>query len=176
MKINLTIIILLLLLTSSCITEKLKTQRTDYLTGEFETDGFYYTKPNKNNYYYAKCFVFYKNGVYFGDFGVGKSKNDIIEFLLDEESVKQSKDLAYSWGVFQVHNDTIIFEKWISSDAFGGYPTIKYYGKVISKEKLIINFPVVSSTIKQPDNFKLDTLYFHRFEPKPDSTNVFIKN
>ncbi len=48
-----------------------------------------------------------------------------------------ARELAYSWGVFQVNSDSIFIEKWISSDEFGGYPTIKYSGKVIDDNKII---------------------------------------
>ena len=177
MKSKFLLIFLIINLTSCLITEKLKTQRIDFITGAFETDGYYYTKPNKNNSYSSRCYIFYRNGVFFGGFGVGKSKTDIEEFLLNKERVNQSRNLTYSWGVFQVHNDTIEFEKWRSSDAFGGYPTFTFHGKVINKKKLLIHYPgsIVSQTEKARTVLKPDTLYYQYFNAKPDSTNNFIK-
>ena len=172
-------IILLLLLyifiTSCGVTRKMETERVEFKTEKFETSGFYYTKPDFKNGNQSKCYVFYKNGVFFGGFSVNNGVDGIKEFLFDNDRVKAAKDLAYSWGIFQVSSDFVKFEKWISSDEFGGYPTVKYTGKVLDRKSILINTPLVYSTKKQPKEFRIDTLYYYPFELKPDSINKFIK-
>ena len=170
------LLFLLIIFFSSCgVTSKMETERVDFKTDKFEISGFYYTKPDLINGSQSKCFVFYKNGVYFGDFSFNNGPDGIKEFLLDMKRVNMAKALAYSWGVFQVNGDSVKFEKWVSSDAFGGYPTVKYTGKVLNNKSILINTPVIYSMIKKPKEFITDTLYYYPFDMIPDNSNKFIK-
>lgn len=168
-------ILLITLLFTSCGINKLKTERVDFNSDKFKTSGFYYSNPNSKNYYYSRCYVFYKNGVFFENTLEANDKGEIKKFLLDRNKINLSRELPYSWGIFQVKGDSIIFEKWISTDEFGGYPTIIYYGKVINDQSILLNTPVIKTLTKKPTEFKIDTLFFCPLLAKPDSTNKFIK-
>jgi hypothetical protein len=157
------------------VPRKMKTERVDFKPEKFEISGFYYTQPDFKNKNLSRVYVFYNNGVFFGGFYISNGVEEIKKFFLDDKRVKAAKDLPYSWGVFQVNNDSIMFEKWISSDAFGGYPTVEYIGKIIDRERILINTPKVYSTIRTPTEFKVDTLYYYPFEFIPNNTNKFIK-
>lgn len=158
-----------------CTPSRMASSRVDFISNVFEIAGFYYSDPKTSYDNRSLCYIFYNNGVFFGGFSVQDGPSGIVNYLLDSSKVKSAKERPYSWGVFQVDGESINFEKWISSDAFGGYPTVKYYGKVIDNNRLLIKTPIVYSISKPPKEFKFDTLYFYSFKSKPDSINKYIK-
>jgi hypothetical protein len=147
---------------SKCEKEELHLKRIDYIGNDIRLDGFYYNEPDKAH------FFLYSNGImYYGGAGFKGQLIDLMKFYSIFENYKNSYQLPYSWGVFIVKSPGIVVEKWVSSDAFGRYTTTQFNGKIINDTTLLINHPA--------EMIGSDTFYFHRFSPKPDSTNNFIK-
>ena len=166
------IIIFFLTTGVKCSMEKLDLERKDYLEDKIRLDGFYYSKQD------FKKFFLYKNGIIFnGGSGFNDvSTVDIVNYYKDSINYKNCYILPYYWGVFQIDNkNNIIIESWVSGDAFGRYTTIKFTGDIFNDTTIILNIPVVYSTVRKPKEYRTDTFYFHKFNPKPDSTNIFIE-
>jgi hypothetical protein len=147
---------------SKCEKEELSLKRIDFNGNEIRLDGFYYNEPNKAH------FFLYRNGVFFdGGTGFNGSLVDMEKFHSNIENYKTAYEVPYFWGVFRISTGEIQFAKWVSSDEFGRYTTTQFNGKIINDTTLLINHPA--------EMIGSDTFYFHRFSPKPDSTNNFIK-
>lgn len=145
-----------------CSKDDLQIERKNYSGANLRIDGVYY-----NNHQKAHFFL-YRDGVFFdGGTGFNGSINELIKFYSQKENYRTAYELPYRWGVFKIENDEILIEKWVSGDAFGRYITSKFSGVIINDTTLLLNHPA--------EVIGTDTFYFHKFSPKPDSTNTFIK-
>ena len=153
----------LLLVIGSCVALKpLKMQRVDNLTNRIRTDGIFVSNNNRRR---EDCgvYIFYTNGVMLS-FENRRKSNECIDYWTEHLNKNYNyKEVPYWWGIYQLTNDSISFERWLSTDYY--YPTISYTGQVINDTVIIVNY---ESSI-------LDTFRFVEFSPKPDSTNRFIK-
>lgn len=156
------VLMIIILSGNTCTREKLTIERQDYTGTALRLDGFYYNKKSLAH------FFLYRNGVmYYGGSGFGGHFGDMINFYSDAENYKNDYHLPYSWGVFVVNGSEILFERWRSSDAFGGYPVSRFSGVILNETTLLVNFPA--------ESVGQDTFIFYPFSPKPDSLNVFIQ-
>jgi len=145
-----------------CSKDDLQIERENYSGTNLRIDGVFYNNPQKAH------FFLYRDGVFFdGGTGFNGSISDLIKFYSKKENYKTAYELPYAWGVFKIDNDEILIEKWVSGDAFGRYTTSKFSGVIINDTTLLLNHPAAV--------IGTDTFYFHKFLPKPDSTNTFIK-
>lgn len=159
MKKVLFILVLFLLFNNSCgHRKKFELIREDYLGDNIRLDGFYYNKPELTH------FFLYRNGIMYSSDNTDENFNDLLDYYKNPENYNNVYNLPYYWGVFQIDNKDIKFETWVSGDAFGGYSTRQFDGRIINDTTLIIN-----------DQGGSNTFYFHKFSPKPDSTNTFIE-
>ncbi len=156
------LVILVTLSSSKCSRDDLRIERQNYSGATLRIDGIFYNKPQKAH------FFLYRNGIiYNGGAGFNGSIKNLLEFYRTYENYKNSYFLPYSWGVFRIDIDKIYIEKWVSGDAFGRYTTTKFDGVIINDTTLLLNHPA--------EVIGVDTFYFHKFSPKPDSMNKFIK-
>lgn len=145
--------------------------RQSFSGTELRVDGYYYY--DKDGVIFCSYF-FYRNGVMVdGGASVSGSSNPIA--FLDStfrksyfaENIKKDKTC---WGVFDIHNDSIVFERWINKQ--GGFPVLRFSGNIINDTTFRITrseYPHHGEMYERNDVF-----HFHAFSPKPDSTNVFI--
>ncbi len=144
-------------------------QKTLYSGSELRTDGYYYNEYTPG---YLTVYFFFRDGtVLYG------SSFPINELQSREEEYRNgghyhfSKGLKYCWGVFQIEEDKIAFERWYPSQ-----PPLK----VLRRSGIILNdstFQITKSMRIDGSNVKdINELYhFKAFSPKPDSTNNYIK-
>ena len=168
---NLILVLLLAILAlfSSCDKlfedDKLSLTREPYTGNELRMDGYYYETTG------TRVLVFYRNGTV-NDFG-GINLNEMDQF---EESMftNQLRNLKSSWGVFQIKNDDILYERWIHSPP----PSINTYffrGKILNDTTYVINEMYRIKNGKKYDvSVRNDTYKFKKLDQKPDSTNQYI--
>ena len=151
--------------------DKLTISKKPYLGNQLRTDGYYYTEfENKMH----NISFFYKNGIYLD---IGSALNDfkdtnnyIINKFINERNHIDSK---IGWGVFNIENDNIAFEKW--------YPSAKPYkafvraGKILNDTTFVITESYRAAKGRREEINIINTMYhFKKFSPKPDSSNVFV--
>lgn len=148
----------------SCGVQKLTLSKQDNDTNRIRLDGFYY---NQTKFQFEHFFL-YQNGVVLngGFCGSCSTVNQISEFYNNTSNYKNTLNLPYRWGVYQINDDDIQFEWWRSGDGWD-YPTVKFSGKIINDTTLVIDYPARA--------VGRDTFYFHPYYNKPDSINKFIK-
>lgn len=151
MKSNLYIIIILVSFYSCTSWEDdMINKRTPYTGKEFRIDGCYY-KQNLNGSYSFR--FFYSNGV-------------LLSFY-DSCDITTKKQLKLNsnkyWSIFKVKGNTITETYWEEANMFQISLYDRYYE--------IVNDTTLLFTYKTYNNY----FRFKKFSPKPDSTNIFIK-
>ena len=150
--------------------DKLSFGKTPYTGNQLRIDGYYYRNDNGVlNYLYC----FYRNGVvlYLGS-GYAYSDLPALEQKLKDgtyyNSVKNNKTC---WGVYQIQNNNIKFDKW-STSSVGGMPAYDYSGNIVNDT--VFKITRVMRVNKSDINQTLDEYDFKHCLYKPDSTNSFI--
>lgn len=150
--------------------DELSLNRENYEGNQLRIDGYYYHEyynPDKN----MESIVFFKNGVlsYFG--GGGKSFGEIENRLTNNELIEKLKGIKDCWGIFNVKNNIIKFERWYGGQ--GAKPVYVSEGVILNDTTFHItkSYRSDGSEIEPEDQM----YHFRQFSPKPDSTNVFIK-
>ena len=150
--------------------DELSLERRDYNGDELKIDGYYYQTYGN----YLSIYFLYRNGtiMYWGG---GYSVNEIEQLeneFLNSYYIKSAQDDKTRWGVFQIKEDSIKFEKWYPRFPAG---TAMRSGNILNDTTFII-----IETYKMVDGEKtqfkeLNEIYhFKKFSPKPDSTQSFI--
>lgn len=173
---QLLIILSLLCLASNCSKDKifkddeLSIPKLAYNGNQLRIDGYYYQEKDGN---FFSLYCFYKNGVILY-LGGGFTSVQIIS-LEDRfkngsfyHDIKNYKDY---WGVFNIHQNNIMFEKWYPSSG-GGLPAYIRSGVILNDTAFLISKSIRSKTGEEKE--LNETYHFKQFSPKPDSTNVFI--
>lgn len=158
----------LLILTNSCRDElldeddELSLQRQDYNGSELRFDGIYYSEYVQGHYH---RFALYRNGV-IRDLGSSNEKND-PNFL--------SGNSKADWGVFQINNSKIEFERWYPSSGWISKAYVRS-GEILNDSTFIITESYRNQNGEKTEIEAIDeTYHFKQFSPKPDSTNNFVK-
>lgn len=150
--------------------EKFTIAQNNYYGKELKTDGYYYSGKDEN----TSIVIFYQNGIVFFS-GSGRNKEEFEELFNDGYFVNGLKDNPFCWGIFKITTDSIFIESYIS--------LAELKMRVIQESGIIMNDTTFRLTRTfSPYNTvmineeKIDTYYyFKQFNPKPDSTNNFIK-
>ena len=151
--------------------ENLNLEKLPYDGKELRLDGYYYFLQDGRIY---STYFFYKNGVIINGEAADPNASDPIAFMDSvfhtESFSDQIKEIKTGWGVFQIQNDCIVFERWLISE--GGHPIGRFSGNILNDTTFIITKREnpYSGNVYQENNL----YHFHAFSPKPDSTNVFI--
>ena len=166
------LIILFFFIFSSCWREDdlLRNKREDFIGDNLRLDGFYYSydQGKINNVVF-----FYRNGIYFLVNGDGKERTSPEELntLLTENHIEWCQNRKHFWGIFLVHGNNILIEKWTFA-GLGWKTTVIESGTILND---------TSFEITKRDDFRAGSkevyyeYFFYPYSPKPDSTNVFIK-
>jgi hypothetical protein len=175
--VKLACILFLFLMTSSCNffigkDEKLSLVRRPVNTNSLRIDGFYYEgdiAPDETTtvYYFYQDGTVYSPGSYRGE----KFEEWITKESTSSDLIAQSKKFKTSWGVFQIDNEKIVFEKWEPSSG----PLFEVYrqsGTILNDSTFIIEKVVNGDDPLR--NFIKEIYHFKKFKHKPDSTNDFV--
>jgi len=167
------LIILFFFILSSCWREDdlFRNKSENFIGDNLRIDGFYYS------YYQGKInnvVFFYRNGVSFNIIGDGQDRTkpeEIQTLLRDVERMERYKTYKDLWGIFLVHGNNILIEKWTFA-GLGWKTTVIESGTILND---------TSFEITKRDDFRAGSkevyyeYFFYPYSPKPDSTNVFIK-
>ena len=148
--------------------DKLTLQREPYNGSLLKLDGYYY-----QTYLDGKMVEIYflnKNGVIINAGAFEKTKLDFYEMKLsDSVFVNKLKDVKFNWGVFQIDEDNIKFERWYPSER--PYRTGLREGRILNDSTFIIE-KAISSVGKEI--MKKEIYHFKKFAPKMDSITKYI--
>jgi hypothetical protein len=144
--------------------DELSISKTPYTGNQLRIDGYYFQlTPNIE---WTETFFFYRNGIVLKSY----INNDTGLF----ETVISFSKLRY--GVFEISNENIKFEKWYPSSPGEGFPAYVRSGHILNDTTFVIT---ESYRMKKGKKTEVDseneTYHFRQFSPKPDSTNSFIK-
>jgi len=151
--------------------DELSMQRTNFISNELRTDGYYYRYYNQNDVERIIVYILYRNGI-IRACGNSESFQD-FENKIDILNMSTAKSYKENWGVFIVENDIIRYEKWHGARYLEPRKTYIYAGRILNDT----TFHITESY--RPNGSEIATLdfiyHFRQFYPKPDSTNNFIK-
>ena len=150
--------------------------KEDYFGNEIRLDGYYYQIVNTFEGDYGQAYFLYRNGVILDGGGFLLSKQEDFE----EEIVNGVFNTKYNlsklnWGVYNIANDKISFQKWYSSSG-GGLPVYTRVGTILNDTSFHISISYrLSDTDTIEYNEKNETYMYKYLSIKPDSTNTFIE-
>ena len=154
--------------------DELNLVRQNYKGDELRIDGYYYRNINIYNTIYYQMFFLYSNGVIFG--GISTKETGLAEFevkFADGTFYNNYSQFIYYWGLFEINNEKIIYEKWMST--WPPYQAYTYEGEILNDTTFVIteSYRIVNGEITEYE-VENKTFHFKKFSPKPDSTNSFI--
>ena len=169
-----TILVSFVFILSSCLKENtpLINSRVDYLGDNLRIDGFYYEKKPDGTLG-SRLTFFYKNGVKFV-VTFSEMITDPVECvtILTKDRVEADRKRKYNWGIFIIKNNDFFCEEW-STPINGNYVNlITQTGEILSDTCIMITTFNNGNTFQE--NLK-GMMYFYPYNPKPDSTNIFIE-
>ena len=153
--------------------DKLHLPKTAYLGNQLRIDGYYYQFHNDQ---FFDITLFYDDGTALFPMGLETNLINVDNYIINSFVNKDDyKNVMYWWGVFNIDEDNILFERWYPSEA--PYKAYINEGKIINDTTFIISnryriVDGVKTEIKEVN----DEYHFRQFSPKPDSTNTFMNN
>ena len=171
---------MLLVLTSICLSlgrcgkwfknEELTLTRKPYHGNELKLDGYYYYLENEKIW---RTYFFYRNGTLHYGIVTDTLDNDFEKYdawFASDYYSNIIKNDRRRWGLFEIHDDSIIFERWSIKE--GGDPVLRVSGCILNDTTFVMTRSEYPNT---GEVFQHElTYHFHAFSPKPDSTNMFI--
>lgn len=144
--------------------DKLNLVQQDFNGDQLRIDGFYYTEKESYDGIIYSRYALYKNG--------------IIRYLgapLDIDKIFNSGNYKTDWGIFNIENNNIQFERWYPSSG-GPLETYVRAGIILNDTTFHIteSYRLLNGE-KTQYRLKDEIYHFKQFSPKPDSTNQFIE-
>jgi hypothetical protein len=163
---------LMFFLMSSCANflnlfdDNLQLKREEYQGDQLKINGYFFEKDTTYGDVY-NFYVLYNNGVVLN---IGASR----DFNYHKEKFKKNDfDENYNLGVFQINQDSIKFERWYPGEISKCYIR---EGKILNDTTFEITESYRLKGRKKTERKERSEIYhFIQFNPKPDSTNCFIK-
>ena len=157
--------------------EKFNLQKNNIQSNNLKLDGYYYdinAFDQSKNDYMIDVHIIYRNGL-ITSYGGGSYLNKLNELdlkLQDQDFIDKIKNNKYYWGLVEIKSNNIKFEKY--------YPNSPW--QLYTKEGTILNDSTFQITKfykincgKKSEEKDINQIYhFHKFSPKPDSTNNFL--
>lgn len=148
----------------------LELERVDNKGNKIKLDGFYFQDyKNDLDETYAYSFIFfYKNGVFLSKLIYGNDFSNLLSFLSNDGLIHGVENdagppnvyrLPFHWGIYQINDIEIIFERWISTPGWRPYETTTGKMKILDMNTLLI---------------QNDTLKYYHYKSKPDSVSCFF--
>ncbi len=148
-------------------------EKIPYDKTQLRIDGYYYCIDSisySKDYYQRFCF--YKNGVVL-DLGSNAYPDlETVDSMIYNNSYDYNEK-RLNWGIFNIEENVIKFEKYIASEGFNQYTYIRK-GKILNDTTFRITLFYCGQN--DDENSVLDEIYhFRAFTPKPDSVNSWIE-
>ena len=125
--------LLIIILVQSCLIsatgmfdDKLSIEKRTYKGEELRIDGYYYN--NYYNNYYNMIFIYCDGILLYGGATKYSELSKKEERITTESWIKETKRYKYDWGLFNIDNNIIKFERWYPSS---GGPLKAYVRKGI---------------------------------------------
>jgi hypothetical protein len=156
-----------------CYQHKINLSNNIGFKNQLKLNGFYYTSINPKTKAVQKFFL-YENGVV-----LNMKAFDSVDLLDLEKQIQgfnkyhtKQKNNYLSWGVFELKSNKISLTKWYPSS---GGPLLVYVkrGEILNDSTFVIKWYETTKGKKIKD--LNDVYHFHKYSPKPDSTNNLIK-
>jgi len=151
--------------------EELVLEKQPYTGNALRLDGYYYNRLDNGRI--LDTYFFYRDGTLLYGIETDSLDNDLDKYdvwFTDKEFLDFIKKHKYRWGLFQIHGNSMYFERWVDSD--GGYPVGRFVCNILNDTTFFI------STLEYPHSGEAypqnHLFHFHAFSPKPDSTNIFV--
>lgn len=146
-------------------------EKQPYIGNALRLDGYYYNRLDNGRI--LDTYFFYRDGTLLYGIGTEGLDNDLDKYdawFADKEFLDFIRKDKYRWGLFQIHDDSIFFERWVIND--GGYPVGRFVCNILNDTTFFISsIESPHSNEVYPQNYMF---HFHAFSPKPDSTNIFV--
>ena len=152
--------------------DELTMARQPYNGNELRLDGYYYEiNPHTNGI--GEALLLYRDGTMLLCGGSGENSDPfgyMDNLLASPDFIEHAKQHAFYWGVFQINDRAIRYERWYQGD--GGLPVGRSEGNITNDPPFVIN----KITMLNTGNETAENIVFHfrHYTPKPDSTNQFI--
>lgn len=165
------ILFLSIFIFSSCCEEtSISFEQSDYFGDELNLNGYYYSPEIASNT--SSTYFFYSNGVILYGFVISSLDTMVInqrfrdpeytELFYDDNSLT-------NWGLFEINDKDLKFEKWEPREC--SHP-VRREGEILNNESFVIT-KVIDDFTNRSETIN-DTFFFVPFNPKPDSTNMWI--
>ncbi len=160
--------------------DRLSIEQTESRDNKLRLDGYYYYVNYNENYdkdYASGTYFFYNNGIIvtLGGFDILDKWEKHEERILTNELIDAVQKIKYAWGLFNIDNNIIKFERWYPSS---GGPLKAYVRKgiILNDTTFVIkeSYRMVNGKKRDLDK-ENETYHFKQFSPKPDSTNRFTQ-
>jgi hypothetical protein len=152
--------------------ERLTFKKSPNMSGKLNLQGYYLlTDTMAGEKLSRNVYFLYEDGKIFDMASYDEEEFD-ERYFTDEKLLQKLKQNRVSWGLYKISGDSISYEKWYHS---GGPPKVTYIrrGSILNDTTFIITGFERSHG---GGSGSLNEVYhFHKFHPKPDSTNEFIK-
>lgn len=152
--------------------DELMMNKSPYTGNELRIDGYYMSSPNSSMY--VGVGIFYRDRVCIHFFFRPETMEtmDYIEseFLLNESFINDAKSKPSWLGVFEINDKSLNFETW---EAGRNITTFNHLADMLNDTTFILQ-EKVDNLLNSSSTENL-TYRFKEFNPKPDSTNMFIK-
>lgn len=145
--------------------EELSFEKTPNTSNKIRLDGYYFHDIKSEG---TGVNIFYQNGTVFFS-GRLESLESFENKIITGDVVGKSKS---QWGLYLLNADTILTNGLALLS--GTYHYTETFSKYLILNDTTILFKETKFSNGNIDSYN-DTLHFKQFNPKPDSTNVFIK-
>ena len=163
----------LVLFSCGIFDDKLSLEKRPFDGRQLRIDGYYYTSWNVGEKERYDTYFLYRNGVLLN--GASFLKEDKLkkEQEFKDGTYHKRSDVKYTWGVFDIVGDSIVFERWYPSEK----PHRAYIraGKILNDTTFIITESYRMRFDRKTSHREREEVYhFRELSPKPDSTNRFV--
>jgi hypothetical protein len=141
--------------------------KTEYTGDQLKIDGYYYSQVEGEEYY--RLYIFYQNGITLLP-GIDNDPYAYISNILLDSSFGDAK---YVWGLFIIE-DNIIKIEYYEPKMIEGMPAYLQTGDIINDTTFVITEVKRSKDGSEYRTIN-ETYHYQHYNPKPDSTNNFVK-
>lgn len=139
--------------------------REDYNGDKLSFNGYYYTEIETYDGVIFSRYAFYRNGI-IRYLGSSNSLQEVNFIMIETKQI---------WGVFQIENNNLKFERWYPSSS-GPLKAYVREGEIFNDTTFRITESYRNQNGQKTEIDKRDEVFhFKSFSSKPDSINSFIK-
>lgn len=147
--------------------DELSFVRTPNTSNKIRLDGYYYKYSDLNRVVIS---IYYQNGVVYSNSKF--SDLNSFETKVNDGNGITSESIKIQWELYLIKEDSIF------TNGLAILSGALYFSEMFSKGIILNDTTILFKETKfsngNIDSYN-DTLHFKQFNPKPDSTNVFIK-